>query len=62
MGAYQSFLVVHNYQFGMGEFVNCRCPANLGARTFKAGKGEGVCTCALFKDYLYFYAAVVGGD
>ena len=62
VGAYQGFLVVHNYEFGVGEFVNRRGPADLGACTFKAGESKGVCACALFKNYLYFYASVVGGN
>lgn len=62
MGAYKGFLVVYNYEFRVGEFVNRRCPAYLCSGTFKAGESEGVCARALFKDYLYFYSAVVGGN
>ena len=62
MGAYQGFLVIHNYQFGVGELVNCRGPAYFCSGAFKAGKCKGVCARALLKDYLYSYSAVVGGN
>ena len=62
VGAYERFLAVYDYEFGVGELIGCRCPAHLGACSFKAGKCKGICARALFKDYLYFYTAIVGGN